>query len=143
MIWKYEAPILCILEVLMPFLIHFPFRVCLFKVFKKYIYVEINTHKTYTVHMYTCVNVFHFLKCDFFHMFIYSYIMIFVISPAQIPSDNPYPVPWRLPSLCVQLEVSLRTCLQCPIPLAYLPNTYSSASLLDGDKVSVLESSSF
>ena len=81
MIWKYEAPILCILGVLMPFLTHFPFRVCSFKVFKKYIYVEINIDKTYTVHMYvynniyiydmySYVNIFHFLKCYFFHIFI-------------------------------------------------------------------------
>lgn len=37
---------------------------------------------------------------DFFHMFIYSYIMIFVISPAKIPSDNPRAVPGDL-RLCV------------------------------------------
>ena len=58
MIWKYEAPVLCILGVLMPLLTHCPFRVCSFKVFSKYIYVEINIYKTYTVHMYVYNNIY-------------------------------------------------------------------------------------
>lgn len=45
---------------------------------------------------------------DFFHMFIYSYIMIFVISPAQIPSDNPYTVPCRPTHFFVCSAGSLR-----------------------------------
>lgn len=75
---------------------------------------------------------------DFFHMFIYSYIMISVISPMSSPSDNPYTVPWGAASLCAQLGVSLGR-----FSFKYHYLQCSSAWLLDENKTDVLKEVGF